>query len=212
MFKISGIILAGGQGRRMNQLNDNQSHSSPIEKGLVTFLNQPMIQHVIKNLAPQVDEIIINANQSVEQYAAFGYPVIQDNISGYAGPLAGLHTGMQAAKNAYVLTVPCDSPLLAMDLATRLSTALIKNNADIAVAKTGTQAHPVFCLCNKNLLPHLDHYLQNGGRKFDAWYSTFNVIEVAFDDNPLAFANINTPEDLIKLETAATYQPSSNTP
>lgn len=207
MLKISGIILAGGQGRRMNKLNDNQSHSSPIEKGLIRFLNQPMIQHVIQHLSPQVDEIIINANQAIETYAAFGHPVIQDDISGYAGPLAGLHAGMKSAKNTYILTVPCDSPLLATDLAARLSIALIENNADIAVAKTGTQAHPVFCLCHKKLLPHLEHYLQNGGRKFDAWYSTLNVAEVAFDDKPLAFANINTPEDLITLETAATYQP-----
>lgn len=212
MLKISGLILAGGQGRRMNKLNNNQNLSSPIEKGLITFLNQPMIQHVIQRLSPQVDEIIVNANQAIETYTAFGYPVIQDDISGYAGPLAGLHAGMKSAKNTYILTVPCDSPLLASDLATRLSTALIKNNADIAIAKTGAQAHPVFCLCHKKLLEHLEHYLQNGGRKFDAWYSTLNVVEVAFDDKAIAFTNINTPEDLINLEASAIYQPSSTTP
>ena len=206
MLKITGIILAGGQGRRMTKPIDgsdsNSGTAATIEKGLINFRNQPMIQCVAQRLAAQVDEIIINANRELERYAALGYPIIQDSISGYAGPLAGLHAGMQSANNPYVLTVPCDSPLLALDLAERLSAAMIKNKADIAVAKTGAQTHPVFCLCNKNLLPHLEHYLQNGGRRFDAWYSTLNAIEVSFDDNPLAFANINTPEDLIKLEAA----------
>ncbi len=206
MLKVSGIILAGGQGRRMSKVNDSQNHPPPTEKGLVTFLNRPMIQHVIKTLAPQVDEIMINANREIAQYSALGYPVIQDQISGFAGPLAGLHAGMQSANNPYILTVPCDSPLLAKDLAERLSTALINNNADIAVAKTGAQAHPVFCLCHKKLLPHLEHYLQNGGRKFDAWYNTLHVVEVTFDDKPLAFTNINTPEDLIRLEAIITSQ------
>jgi molybdopterin-guanine dinucleotide biosynthesis protein A len=60
--------------------------------------------------------------------------------------------------------------------------------------------HPVFCLCKKNLLPHLENYLQTGGRKFDAWYSSLKCVEVTFDDNPNAFANINTPADLLALE------------
>jgi len=202
MINVTGVILAGGQGKRMAKLS-SESNTATVEKGWVSFLGSPMIEHVIKRLAPQVNEVIINANREVERYAALGHPVVQDSISGYAGPLAGLHAGIKAAKNAYVLTVPCDSPLLAMDLASRLSIAMLENNADIAVAKTGEQAHPVFCLCSTDLLQHLEHYLQNGGRKFDAWYSTLNVVEVAFDDQPRSFANINTPEDLILLENAA---------
>ncbi|MES2014136.1 MAG: molybdenum cofactor guanylyltransferase MobA [Pseudomonadota bacterium] len=202
MINVTGVILAGGQGKRMVKPAP-ESHTATVEKGWVSFLGSPMIEHVIKRLAPQVNEVIINANREVERYATLGHPVVQDSISGYAGPLAGLHAGMKAAKNTYVLTAPCDSPLLAMDLASRLSIAMLENNADIAVAKTGEQAHPVFCLCSTDLLQHLEHYLQNGGRKFDAWYSTLNVVEVAFDDQPLAFANINTPEDLILLENAA---------
>lgn len=208
MLSITGIILAGGQGRRMARPDGDSSKQPSLEKGLVSFLGQPMIAHVIKRLSSQthtqLSEILINANRELERYAAFGYTVIPDNISGFAGPLAGLHAGMLAASSPYILTVPCDSPLLATDLAARLSAALITHNADIAVAKTDSQTHPVFCLCNKNLLPHLERYLHNGGRKFDAWYSTLNAVEVAFDDNPLAFANINTPEDLIMLEASAT--------
>ncbi len=196
MTAITGVILAGGQGRRMAGDVSQQA----IEKGLVHFLGQPMVAHVAHRLAPQVSQVFINANKHISSYAALGYSVITDNIPDYAGPLAGLHAGMQAAHNPYVLTAPCDSPLLALDLAERLLSALIANAADIAIAKTGTQVHPVFCICKKNLLPHLENYLQTGGRKFDAWYASLKCVEVTFDDNPNAFANINTPADLIALE------------
>lgn len=202
MTAISGLILAGGQGRRMTGIASQKS----VEKGLVHFLGQPMVAHVAQRLAPQVSQLLINANQHVATYATLGYPVIADNISGYAGPLAGLHAGMQVAHNPYVLTVPCDSPLMPLDLAKRLLSALLANEADIAIAKTGAQVHPVFCLCKKKLLPHLESYLQTGGRKFDTWYASLKFIEVPFDDNPNAFANINTPTDLIALETAHDYR------
>jgi molybdopterin-guanine dinucleotide biosynthesis protein A len=198
MTAITGVILAGGQGRRMTGDVSQQA----VEKGLVHFLGQPMVAHVAHRLAPQVSQIFVNANHHISSYAALGYPVITDNIPDYAGPLAGLHAGLQAAHNPYVLTAPCDSPLLPFDLAERLLSALLANAADIAIAKTGTQVHPVFCLCKKNLLPHLESYLQADGRKFDAWYSSLKCVEVPFDDNANAFANINTPADLIALETA----------
>jgi len=198
MTAITGVILAGGQGRRMAGDVSQQA----VEKGLVPFLGQSMVAHVAHRLAPQVSEVFINANDHISSYAALGYPVITDNIPGYAGPLAGLHAGMQVAQNPYVLTAPCDSPLLALDLAERLLSALLANDAEIAIAKTGTQVHPVFCLCKKNLLPHLESYLQTGGRKFDAWYASLKCVEVTFDDHPNTFANINTPADLIALETA----------
>jgi molybdopterin-guanine dinucleotide biosynthesis protein A len=195
---ISGIILAGGQGRRMAS-----SENGSIDKGWVNFLKQPMVVQVAQRLQPQVNEIIISANNETERYAALGFPVIKDEISGYAGPLAGLHAAMKAATNPYVLTVPCDSPLLPKDLAERLSAALLASDAEIAVAQTAAQLHPVFCLCSRGLWPHLENYLAHGGRKFEAWVASLNAISVAFDDNPHAFANINTPQDLIRLEAAA---------
>jgi molybdopterin-guanine dinucleotide biosynthesis protein A len=77
---------------------------------------------------------------------------------------------------------------------------LTNENVDLSVAKTGTQAHPVICVARKRLLPHLAAFLDNGGRKVDAWYSTLNVTEVAFDDQPRAFSNINTPDELHAIE------------
>jgi molybdopterin-guanine dinucleotide biosynthesis protein A len=101
------------------------------------------------------------------------------------------------------MTVPCDSPLILMSLVGRLMQGLSDYDADVAVAKTGTQAHPVFCLCRKALLPNLESFLLNGGRKIDAWYSSLEVVEILFDDNPQAFTNINTQEELLCLEQAA---------
>lgn len=188
-MSVTGIVLAGGLGRRMGG----------VDKGLVDFLGKPLIAYAIERLSPQVDEILINANRELDRYAALGYPVIQDDIAGFAGPLAGLHKGMGVAKHPFVLTVPCDSPLLPLNLAERLMQGLIKNDADLAVAKTGAQAHPVFCLCHKSLATNLGSFLQGGGRKIDTWYSALKVVEIAFDDNALAFANVNTAEELLAL-------------
>lgn len=189
-MSITGVVLAGGLARRMGGT----------DKGLIPFAGKPMVAHVLERLAPQVDEILINANREIDQYAAFGYPVIPDEIQGFAGPLAGLHRGMSMANHPFVLTVPCDSPFLPADLADRLMQALQQADADLAVAKTGTQAHPVFCLCRTSLKNHLQSYLQSGGRKIDAWYGTLKVVEVTFDDQPQAFANINTLEELESLQ------------
>lgn len=185
-MSISGIVLAGGKGRRMGG----------VDKGLVDFLGQPLVAHVLARLRPQVDEILINANREIERYQSFGYPVIQDDIAGFAGPLAGLHCGMRAAKHSYVVTVPCDSPFLPFDLVSRLMNALMQHDADLAVAVADNQPQPVFCLCRKSQLPNLHQYLENGGRKIDSWYAALKTVEVPFNDNPQAFANINTLEDL----------------
>jgi molybdopterin-guanine dinucleotide biosynthesis protein A len=189
-MSITGVILAGGLARRMGG----------VDKGLVEFAGKPMVAHVVDRLRPQVDEILINANREIERYADFGYEVISDEIEGFAGPLAGLHRGMCAAIHPFVMTAPCDSPFLPADLAGRLMKALISDNVDIAVAKTGSQTQPVFCLCRKHLKDHLENFMQHGGSKMRAWHGTLKVAEVAFDDKPEAFTNINTIEELESLE------------
>ena len=148
----------------------------------------------IERLAPQVDEILVNANQNAEAYAKLGHRVVPDSVGGFAGPLAGLHAGLQAASNPLVVTVPCDSPFLPLDLVARLKQQLSQN--EIAVAKTGRQPHPVFALVRRSVLPHLERFLAGGGRKIDAWYATLSVVEVSFDDQPDAFRNINTLDEL----------------
>jgi molybdopterin-guanine dinucleotide biosynthesis protein A len=183
---VTGVVLAGGQGRRMGS----------VDKGLVVLDGKPMVGHVLERFAPQVDEVLINANQHPEAYAAFGHPVIADAIGGFAGPLAGLHVALGHAAHALVATVPCDSPFLPGDLVLRLRAALERDNAQLAVARTFEQPHPVFALVRKDVLPHLSRFLEAGGRKIDAWYATLATIEVAFDDEADAFRNINTAEEL----------------
>lgn len=187
---ITGVILAGGQGRRMGG----------VDKGLKVLRARPMVAWVIERFAPQVDELLINANQNLGVYRGFGYRVIPDEIGGFAGPLAGLHRALTEARHDLVATVPCDSPFLPGDLIARLSEALNANGADITVARTGDQPHPVFCLCRKGVLPGLTRFLGSGGRKIDAWYASLKVIEVPFDDELEAFSNINTEDELRRFE------------
>jgi len=190
---ITGVVLAGGLGRRMGG----------VDKGLQLLRGKPMVAWVIERFQPQVDEVLINANQNVERYAALGHRVIPDEIAGYAGPLAGLHRGLTEAAHDLVATVPCDSPFLPLDVVARLRAALERNHTEIAVAKTGEQPHPVFCLCRRSVLPGLADFLAGGGRKIDAWYADLKVIEVAFDDQPHAFSNINTENELRAYEQGA---------
>ena len=154
-----------------------------------------MAQHVIERFAPQVDELLINANRNIEQYQGLGYRVIPDAIGGFVGPLAGLHCGLSEATHPLVVTAPCDSPFLPLDLVAKLHAALEQQNAELAVARTGDQPHPVFCLCRKSVLPSLTAFLESGGRKIDWWYAQLKVADVDFVDEA-AFRNINTREEL----------------
>lgn len=182
--------MAGGQGRRMGT----------VDKGLQLLRGKPMIAWVIERFAPQVDELLVNANQNLEQYARFGYRVIPDAIEGFAGPLAGLERALNEASHGLVVTAPCDSPFLPLDLVARLRAELERAGADLAVARTGAQPHPVFSLCRRRVSGSLTEFLAQGGRKIDAWYAKLTVIEVAFDDNAAAFSNVNTEADLAALE------------
>jgi molybdenum cofactor guanylyltransferase len=190
---VTGLILAGGQGRRMGG----------VDKGLQVLRAKPMVAWVLERLAPQVDEVLVNANQNGPEYARFGYRVVPDRIGGFAGPLAGLQAGLEAAAHSLVVTVPCDSPFLPLDLVARLREAMVRSRADLAVAKTGAQPHPVFSLVRKSMLSGLTAFLEGGGRKIDAWYVALNVVEVPFDDEADAFSNINTREELKGFESAA---------
>ncbi len=187
---ITGLILAGGRGSRMGS----------VDKGLQVFRGRPMIAHVLERFAPQVDEVLINANRNRDEYAAFGHQVIADAIEGFAGPLAGLHTGMTHATSPLIVTTPCDSPFLPADLVARLRNGMNAAGADLAVAKTFDQPHPVFCLAHTSLAPHLHEFLASGQRKIDKWYANLKVVEVPFDDQEQAFSNINTLDELKSLE------------
>jgi len=190
MTDVTGLVLAGGQGSRMGG----------VDKGLQVFRGKPMVAHVIERLAPQVGELLINANRNPEAYARFGHRVVADEIEGFAGPLAGFERGLAHATGNLVMTVPCDSPFLPLDLVERLRSALERDTAQLAVAKTGDQAHPVFSLMRRDVHSSLRDFLASGQRKIDKWYGALRVVEVSFDDEADAFLNINTREELASLE------------
>lgn len=194
---ITGLVLAGGRGTRMGEL----------DKGLQCLHGNAMALHALQRLAAQTATVMISANQNIDTYQEFGFPVWPDHMHGFAGPLAGIQTGLLHCTTPYLLCAPCDSPFLPPDLADRLSSALVQGNADLAVAVTQEswegiqqkQSHPVFALMKTSVLAGLTTYLENGGRKMQAWHASLQVCEVLFEDNT-AFRNINTLEELRELE------------
>ncbi|MFZ4873922.1 gephyrin-like molybdotransferase Glp [Janthinobacterium sp. Mn2066] len=197
--EITGLILAGGLGTRMGQ----------VDKGMLPLHGQPLVAHVLQRLAPQVGQVALNVNQHAQSYAQFSLPIWPDEHGDYRGPLAGLQSGLRRATTPYLLVVPCDSPLLPPDLAARLATGLQQADADLAIAVTqehdpatgATQLrpHPVFCLVKTSALPQLESYLAEGGRKMSAWHGPLTLAQVLFEDQT-AFRNLNTPEELAAVQ------------
>ena len=189
-FSVTGVILSGGRGTRIGG----------IDKGLLPFRGRTLVEWVLDRIEPQVAEVLISANQNLDRYLALGHPVLADRITGFAGPLAGLHAGLCLARSDLVITVPCDSPFLPTDLVERMAQALAESDAQVAVARTGDQRHSVFCLCRGSVLANLTAFLDAGGRKVDAWHAALDVCDVAFDDHVGGLLNINTLEQLHALE------------
>jgi molybdopterin-guanine dinucleotide biosynthesis protein A len=190
---ITGLILAGGRGSRMGG----------VDKGLQNHAGAPLAMHALMRLAPQVGQVMINANRNLGAYEAFGVPVWPDATSDYAGPLSGFLAGLEHCETPYLVTVPCDSPLFPDDLVQRLAAALAEHDAEIAMAATtegdALQVQPVFCLMKTELLESLMRFTQSGQRKIDKWTAQHRCIDVAVDD-ARAFANANTPAELRQLQ------------
>lgn len=186
---VTGIILAGGQGKRMGMA----------DKGLQLLDGKPLIEHVIRRLRPQVSTLMINANRNQNAYAAFGYPVYQDDPLDWSGPLAGFLTGLRHCQTLYLVTVPCDAPFLSNLLVEQLHETLNEKQADLAVAVSKTDEYcsmqPVFCLMKTSLAPHLENFLKKGGRKIDEWFASLNIAQAYFNDLH-AFENVNTLDEL----------------
>ena len=188
---ITGVILAGGQARRMGGR----------DKGLIEVNGRAMVDYVVSALRPQVDELIVNANRHLDEYAAVAdCAVFPDIKGGYAGPLAGMASAMSHSRTRFVLVAPCDSPLIPVDLAERLCRALEVNQTGISSVHDGERLQPVFALIDCVLLPSLLDYLEAGHRKIDTWYESEGLASADFSDQPDMFLNINTPEQRDRLE------------
>jgi len=166
------------------------------DKGLLKLLNKPMVEHVINRLKPQVEEIIISANRHLESYQKFGYLVLVDDYDDYRGPLAGMSRGLSQTKSDYLLTVPCDGPLLPMDLGQRMLAAAQKEKAQAVLAFDGHYRQPTYNLIHKDLLPAINQSLENNEHKLGKWLMDNGAISLDFSDQKSAFVNVNTPEDL----------------
>jgi molybdenum cofactor guanylyltransferase len=186
---ITGLILAGGQGLRMGGA----------DKGLAKWKGEMLAAHALRRLAPQVSSCMISANRNIAEYEKLGVPVLRDALDGYAGPLAGLQSGLAHCSTPWLACVPCDAPLLPADLVERLARDLDASSTGLSIAVTseGTlrRRHPVFCLVSRALLPALSDYLAGGGRRFVDWCDAAGAVEVEFADRS-AFLNLNTGEDL----------------
>jgi molybdopterin-guanine dinucleotide biosynthesis protein A len=190
---ITGLVLCGGRGSRMGG----------VDKGLQNHQGMPLALHALLRLQPQVGASMINANRNLAAYESMGVPVWPDPVADYPGPLAGWLAGLERCETPYMVTVPCDTPAFPDDLVVRLAEALLAEDADIAMATTledgVVQVQPVFCLMKATLMESLVRYLNEGQRKIDRWTAQHRCAQVLFDD-PAAFFNANTPQDLARLQ------------
>lgn len=200
---LAGLILAGGQGSRMNHQ----------DKGLVGLHGEPMVAHIARRLAPQVGRLIISANRHPERYEQYG-DVVADGereLGAWQGPLVGIATALQTLQASaavppesaaqWLVVVPCDTPFLPADLAARLIGAAAAADASLAYAAANGQRHSACMALRTSLLPNLLEYLRSGDRKVGLWQARAGAVEAVFDDcPPHAFMNVNTPEDLALAE------------
>ena len=196
---LTGLILAGGRAERMGGR----------DKGLLRLHGQPLVSYAIHQLRPQVGELLISANRHLTEYQAFGWPVVSDSIGEFYGPLAGMLAALEVTSKPYVLSVPCDSPLLPMDYAHRMYTALLEASAEISVAWDGQRRQPVFALLKTELRDSLQNYLTKGERKIERWFAQHRLVQVDFADTPAMFRNINTPEELAAMEREMSIDPAT---
>lgn len=199
--KIPGVLLAGGLARRMGGG----------DKPMRTIAGRTILDRVIARLAPQCDGLIINANGDPARFASFGLPVVADGVADFPGPLAGILAALDwVAANrpevSLVLSAAADCPFLPRDLVARLHAALIAENAELAVAASDGQSHPVIGLWSVSLREQLRHALVvEDIRKIDRWTARYRLATVTWPITPLdPFFNANTAEDIAEADRLAT--------
>jgi len=194
---VLGVLLAGGRARRMG---GGDKCLRPLGSGTI-------LTHVIARARPQTDGLLLNANGDPARFAAFGLPVAADVVEGFAGPLAGVLSGMAWARAhrpdlPWIATIATDTPFFPRDLVARLLAAALRAGADLACAASGGRAHPVFGLWPVRLAEDLRRaMLEEEIRKVDLWTARHRLVEVSFAAEPIdPFFNTNRPEDLAEAE------------
>jgi len=186
---ITGLILAGGQARRLGGQ----------DKGLIQLGNQQLIQYVLARFRPQVGELLINANRHAERYRAFGYPLVADTLPDFAGPLAGLLSGLQHSKTDWLVSVPCDNPWMPDNLVAKLVQTANAEQCLLTVAGCAGKLQPVYCLLHYSLQTSLAAYLTAGQHKVQTWIEQQTHAVAEFPDCR-EFENVNTAAQLAEAE------------
>lgn len=194
---VAGVLLAGGLARRMGGG----------DKALRLVGEESLLARVIARVRPQVQTLVLNANGDPARFESFGLPVVADVVEGFAGPLAGVLTGLEwAARHApdcdWIASVATDAPFVPEDLVARLLAAAEAEGADMACAASGGRPHPVFGLWPVRLAEGLRHaMIEEGVRKVDAWTARYRLAVADYSDRPFdPFFNANSPEDLAEAE------------
>lgn len=180
-MKTVGIILSGGQGARVGGA----------DKGLLPWGESTRVESVIALLRPQVDSLLISCNRNLDRYSTFAYPLVQDQLSGFQGPLAGIAAALDRIGDEIAVVVPCDSPQPANDLVSRLVTALLSEGAQLSFAHDGNRPQYLFTAIRPGCRESLLAYLASGQRSVRGWHDTLDCVEVDFSDRAANFANIN---------------------
>jgi molybdopterin-guanine dinucleotide biosynthesis protein A len=188
--EITVLVLAGGRGSRIGER----------DKGLISVLGRPMLDHLLTRIGQQSKRILISANRNLEQYARYGYPLVRDTLEGFAGPLAGILAGLSACKTDYLLCVPVDAPMVCTDYLARMKGALELSGGRACVAEFQGRLQPVFCLVKRDTLYELTRYLQAGERSVHGWLQQIAALGVDFSDVPEQFVNLNRVDDQRRLE------------
>ncbi|NCA69098.1 MAG: molybdenum cofactor guanylyltransferase [Sphingobacteriia bacterium] len=196
---ITGVVLAGGRGQRMGGL----------DKGLIEIAGRPLIDHVLRRLTPQVHAIMVSANRNLESYGRYGVEIVTDQMADHQGPLVGMLAAMRAARTEWIVTVPCDGPLLARDLVQRLVSVLPAQQPGIAIATLGEERHYVYTLQPVALAQLLSDFIASGGRRARDWIDRYPVGLADLTDQPQSLLNINFPLDL---EQAARFMIDEDRP
>lgn len=189
---ITGLVLAGGEGRRMGGQ----------DKGLLDWHGRPLAEHALGRLAPQVGPLLLSINRNRAGYEAVAARTqarlcedgFHETGGGQAGPLAGISAALQQCETAWLAAVPCDAPQVPADLVARLASAL-SADAPAAYARTPGRSHPTCCLLQAGLRGSARHALAQGQRKLWTWLQQQGAVAVDFAEAE-AFANLNTPQDL----------------
>lgn len=187
---VTAVVLAGGQGARLGGK----------DKGLLMVAGKPLIAHVLQRVLPQVNTVIISANRHLNQYGQFEFPVVADHMKDHQGPLAGIAAALDHVHTEYLVTVPCDTPLLPLDLVDRLWTAMEDEEADMAVAHDGEQLQHLVALIRRAAAGSVNEFLEEGGRAVKDWAAKLFPAVAWFADQPLAFRNVNNDADLHDIE------------